>query len=396
MNPWPTAVRGAALERLASLAREDRMPQSLLLVGPEGSGKERAALEIAVDLLKPAAGGGGAQDGLFGDDPAVTPDEETAARKVRQLAHPDLMIVFPVESKLTHDRYRELLDEKSRRPWARVAQPGSAILPIGDSEDAHPVSIRAVRRFVNAPPFEARHKVVVIGDAHRMNRNAANALLKTLEEPPAAAVIFLCSHQPHLLPATIRSRCARLQVPALSEPELAAILVATEDLDPTEAARVAAVAGGNGRRAFDLIDPAARELAGWADQLVGMLLDADRPRLARAAEKVGKGHPPRGKGSKFSADAGLSVTRDIGMRVLDLVAADLLALGRRDAGARLDPARRDALPATPVDPMRALRTVEVVLAARADLARNVNVGLVMMDALLRAEATLHGRRAATA
>lgn len=374
------------------------MPQSLLLVGPEGSGKERAALEIAVDLLKPAAGGGGAASGgLFGDDPAVTPDEETAARKVRQLAHPDLLVTFPAESKLTIDRYRELLDEKAARPWARVRQPGSAIIPIGDVEDAMPVSVRAVRRFVNAVPFEAKHRVVVIGDAHRMNRSAANALLKTLEEPPASAVIFLCTHQPHLLPATIRSRCARVQVPALAEDELASILIAAEGISVPEAARIAAVAGGNARRGFDLVDPAARELADWADQVTQMLLNADRPQIARAAERVAKGAPPRGgKAPKRPADASLAVGRDVAMRVIDLIAADLLALGRRDAGARLERARLEALPSNRVDPQRALHTVEVLLEARSDLARNVNVGLVLLDSLLKAESTLNGRAAAHA
>ncbi len=391
----PERMRGAALERLAALARDDRMPQSVLLVGPEGSGKEAAALELAVELLRPSSDGGAA-GGLFGELPVDDSARDTAARKVRQLAHPDLHVVFPAERSLTSERYRELLDEKARRPLARVRQPSSAIIPIGDAEDSSPVSVRAIRRFVNARPFEAAHRVVVVGDAHRMNRAAANALLKTLEEPPAPAVLLLCSHQPHLLPATIRSRCARVQVPALSEPALAAILEAETGVEATEAARIAAVAGGNARRAFDLIDPAARELAGWADQVLDMLLRGDRVALARAGDRVAKANPPAGRGGKLAGDASLSVARDVAMRVVDLVAADLLALGRRDGGAHLDDARRASLPDNQVDGVRAIRAVAVLLAARSDLARNVNVGLVLVDSFLRTEAVLHGVRAASA
>lgn len=391
----PDRMRGAALERLAVLARENRLPQSVLLVGPEGSGKEASALELAVELLRPN-GGGSAAGGLFGDLPVDDSDRDTAARKVRQLAHPDLYVVFPVERTLTADQYRELLDEKGRWPLARVRQPSSAIIPIGDAGDSAPVSVRAIRRFANARPFEADHRVVVVGDAHRMNRAAANALLKTLEEPPDAAVLLLCSHQPHLLPATIRSRCARVQVPGLSEADLAAILEREADVDPTEAARVAAVAGGNARRAFDLIDPAARELAGWADQVLDMLLRGDRPSLARAGERVAKAQPPGERGGKLAGDAGLSLARDVAMRVVDLVAADLAALGRRETGARLDDARRTSLPDTRVDGVRAMRAVEVLLDARFDLARNVNVGLVLVDSFLRTEAALHGALVASA
>lgn len=388
--------RCPALVRLAELAEKQRMPQSLLLVGPEGSGKEAAAIELAVKLLRPAAMPSLGENSLFGDLPATAPAPDAAERKVRQLAHPDLFVTFPVESKLTRDGYRALLDEKAAEPLARVRQPSSAIIPIGDADDPGLVSVRAIRRFVQAVPFEAPHRVVIIGDAHRMNRSAANALLKTLEEPPSSAVLILCTHQAHLLPATVRSRCARLQVPALTEAELATYLQLRAEVDTADAARIAAVAGGNARRSFDLLDPRARELAVWASQLLEMMLDSDRVHLARAAERVGKAQAPIGKASKFAGDASLNVGRDIGVRVLDMMAADLVALARRDSGARLDVSRAMSMPTATVDPSRAMRAVELILDARTDLSRNVNVGLVMVHGLLQAESVLQGRFAALA
>lgn len=390
------------LQRLRDQALEGRTHQSFLLVGPEGSGKEASALELAVSLLRPTvrrAAPPPAAGDLFGgllDAHPVTkstskPGEDGGAeRKVRSLAHPDLMIAFPIERSLTREGYLELLQEKAREPLARVRQPGSAIIPIGDADDPGLVSVRAIRRFLQAVPFEAAHRVVIVGDAHRMNRSAANALLKTLEEPPASAVIFLCTHQPHLLPATIRSRCARIAVPGLGEEELATYLRTRHQVDATEAARVAATAGGNARRAFDLLDPRARELSQWGRMLLESMLEGDRPRLAQGAERVGKGQPPAGAGTKFSGDASVSVGRDIGMRVLDAMVADLVALGRRSAGAHLDPARARSLP-TSISPsvQGASDAARVLLDARDDLARNVNVGLVLVHSLLAAERALH-------
>lgn len=387
--------RNDALGRLTGLADEKRLPPSLLFVGPEGSGKEWAAIELAAHLLAragtppPAAASGG----LFGDlEPAPPPESDgSGERKARQLAHPDLYYVCPVASDINEAGYRELLDAKSREPLGRVHQPTSAIIPIGSADDPGLVSVRAIRRFLQSAPFEGEHRVVIVGDAHRMNRQSANALLKTLEEPGPFAVIVLCTHQPHLLPTTIRSRCARINVPALGEAELAAHLVAQHEVGAPEAARIAAVAGGNARRALDLLDPVARELATWGEELLGYLLTDRRVDLARAADRVAKGQPPSGRGSvKVGSDASLSAGRDVGLRVLDAVSADLVALARRAEGARLDPARAASLPESGASGEALFGGVEELLRAREDLSRNVNVALGLQNGLLRAATRIHG------
>jgi hypothetical protein len=92
----------------------------------------------------------------------------------------------------------------------------------------------------------------------------------------------------------------------------------------------------------------------------------------------------------MASDASLAANRDLNLRVLDFVVSDLLALGRQNSGAHLDAARAAALPAeTAVDPARASDAARRLLTARTDLARNVNVGLVVLDALLDAESRLH-------
>jgi hypothetical protein len=273
-----------------------------------------------------------------------------------------------------------------------VAQPSSAQIPIGSEDTPHPAHVRSIRRFAGARPFVASRRVVVIGDAHRMNRAAANALLKSLEEPPAHTHLFLCTHQPHLLPATIPSRCARVNLPHLAVELLAGHLEAAHGVPAAEALRIATVSCGNARRAFDLLDPIARELAEWATDLRELLLGTSRAALLKAAEAVSKAQPPGGKGKKLAVDAGLSATRDVGMRVLDFLIADLLQLQKLTEGAHLPAALHGLYEGAPSNPHYG-ETARVLMAGRADLARNVNVALVLTDCfgvardvLLRGEA----------
>lgn len=367
--------RSPLLRRLEALATEGQLANSLLLAGPEGSAKEAAALALARVLLDAAQG--------------------APATKLRRLAHPDLLYVFPVESALTSAQYRELLDAKAEEPLRAVSQPSSARIPIGTADTPHPATVRSVRNFVFGRPFEAPRRVVIVADAHRMYRAAANALLKTLEEPPAHSHLFLCTHQPHLLPPTILSRCSRINVPRLSELELSGHLQAAHGLVAKEADPIATVAAGNARRAFDLMDPVARELAAWSLELVGMLIEGPRSRLLKAAEAISKATPPTGRGKKLPVDAGLSASRDVGMRVLDHLVADLLQLAKRGAGAEIALGTRQRLESFPDrTPVRLSEAARVLLAARGDLARNVNVALVLTHGLAEAGDVLAGRAAA--
>jgi DNA polymerase III, delta subunit len=371
--------RSSVLSRMGELARGDTMPQSLLLVGPEGSGKEAAALELARYAICDQAGLEGA-----------------AGRKLGQLCHPDLYYTCPVERTLTRDAYRALLDAKAAEPLARVRQPSSAVLPIGDRDDPGLVSVRAIRRFVQAPPFEGRRKVVIVGDAHRMNRQSANALLKTLEEPPPLVLLILCTHQPHLLPATIPSRCAKIPVAAFSEAELASHLRAEHEVEAVQAQRLAAVAGGNARRALDLIDEQSREIASWADTFLELLWSGRRGALCAATERISKGQAPSGgptkkkSRSKSNTDSSLAASRDVAMRFLDFLVADLVLLLRIENGVEVDESLRDSLP----DPRRVApdslpRAVQRLTTARAELGRNLNVGLVLMQSVLEVADLLH-------
>jgi len=365
--------RSTALRSLAALARNGTIGHSILLEGLEGSGKEAVAIAIARLLLE----GDHSEDG----------------GRTARLVHPDLLYVFPAEANLKLEDYREILQEKARDPLGRIRQPSSAIIAIGENENPGPCTVRHARRFAAAAPFEAPRRVIILADAHRMNRAAANALLKTLEEPPETVVLLLCTHQPHLLPATVRSRCARVLVPRLSEEEVAEHLRRNYQMDPEAALRVAAVSGGNARRALDLIDPDSEKVASWAMTLRDWLLQGERSQLLMGAERVAKAQDPRGgrKGTRLQ-DASLSASRDVAVRTLDFLVADLMALSRVLAGARGNQAQSERFAqwtrrATAIDPQRA---AQVLLNARGDLLRNANVGLVLSHAFLQALGSSRG------
>ena len=84
--------------------------------------------------------------------------------------------------------------------------------------------VRGVTQFLRRTAGEGGYRVVIVDGAEDMNTNAANALLKLLEEPPPGALLFLVCHAPGLLPTTIRSRCRRLRLSPLAEPDVETLL----------------------------------------------------------------------------------------------------------------------------------------------------------------------------
>lgn len=161
-------------QRLQQQIAQQRIPHALLLHGTEGSGKQQFAEALAEQLLC--------------ETPAPSREAcgECASCKLLQAeTHPDLIQLQPEEGKqvLAVDQVRSMVEEFGYTP--QIAQ----------------------------------RKVVLLHPAERMNVNAANSLLKTLEEPPGEAVMILVSHTPARLLATIRSRCQQIAFPLPTEEE---------------------------------------------------------------------------------------------------------------------------------------------------------------------------------
>ncbi len=270
-----------------------RLPHGWLLSGPEGIGKATLAYRFARALLAGPAAGPGL--GLRPDHPVF--------RQVAQGAHPDLTVIEP-------ERDPKTGRVKSEIPVAQV---------------------RTATQALHATAAMGGWRVVVIDGAERLNRNAANALLKSLEEPPAAAVLLLISHRPAQVTATIRSRCAKLPLARLPDALVIDRLARwAPELGAGQRSGVALLARGSLGRALELAGedwlPLYRRLAEGLDGATG-----DRPALYEVAIALARHAEQRG----FAGPLGLIqellgrvVARGVGRLGPALFAAEPAALDR--------------------------------------------------------------------
>jgi DNA polymerase III subunit delta' len=232
-HPWETLPPWLSAAASAMLAQRERWPHALLITGAQGTGKRLLALHLARALLceAPRADGGAC---------------ETCAgcTWVERRTHPDLRLIEPV----TYD------DDGNT-----VATDAITVEPIRELID-----------FAMLSSHRGGAKVAVIAPADALNAAAANALLKTLEEPSPGTFIVLVSSQPARLPATITSRCRRLTVPL---PEIAAAAAWLAHENVTSAELVLAQAGGAPLRAKLLGDTETQRARAW---LLGELAQPER------------------------------------------------------------------------------------------------------------------------
>lgn len=266
---WLCLGHEAVEAELWRLAQAQRLPHAWLITGAAGIGKATLAFRLARFLLADAATAPVlATASLFGNAPpapiegslALDPDHPVY-RRVASGGHADLLTV------------ERGVDEKRGRLRREVV--------VDD--------VRRIIPFLTSTPAESRWRVVVIDGADEMNVNAANAVLKILEEPPAFSVLLLVSDAPSALPATVRSRCRRLRLRPLPEETVISLLgLYRPELPLAEAHALAALAGGSIGRALTLAEADGAKL--WADtrSLLLALPAIDSRALFSFAERVGK------------------------------------------------------------------------------------------------------------
>lgn len=201
-------VPSEAAERAFVDARErGRLHHAWLLCGPEGIGKATFAYRAARTLL------GARHDASRG--PLGAAPGDAVSQLISAQSHPDLLVL------------------------ERLVEGGKTKKSISVDQ------ARDLPEFFSKSPSQAPYRVAIIDAADDLNVNAANALLKVLEEPPEGGVLFLLTHAPGRLLATIRSRCRRLTFPAMERSDIARLVERQTELDSTEADRIADMARGS-------------------------------------------------------------------------------------------------------------------------------------------------------
>ncbi len=232
-----------------------RLHSGWLITGPRGVGKATLAWKIAAFLLA------GSEPGLLGAPVLDVPSDHPDMRLIQSGAHPRLALI--------------------RRPWDDKTKKLRSEITVD--------AVRSLKTFFQMSATDGGRRVVIVDAADELNRNAANAILKELEEPPAQTTILLIAHQPSRLLPTIRSRCRELRCAPLHAADLQrALEQAGHQAQNSES--LATLAGGSAGDAIRLINHDGMVLYEDIIRTLGGLPNINRQAALKLADScVGRG-----------------------------------------------------------------------------------------------------------
>ena len=257
------AGQDRAVEQFASAWATRRLHHAWLLAGPKGVGKATFAHDVARRVLADAAGPAVGLPGI------ETPDDHPIVKLVEAGSHPDM-------------RWLERLPKEKGEGLAR---------------DITVNQVRALGEFMGMTAGLSPWRVAVIDSMDELNKEASNALLKMLEEPPPNTLFFLISHAAGRLLPTIRSRCRRLEFQALDDNAMTSILSDhAAHLNNAERQRIISMSFGSAGRALAF---AELDLAKLEDSALAILRQGDPTNARRSdlASELGK----KGAAERYAA-----------------------------------------------------------------------------------------------
>ncbi len=190
-----------AVETLTEMLATSRIPQTILLSGPQGLGKATLVRRFAQVIL------------------------EAGPAELQKIEHDDLFL--PHNRELLADREKLPSDKRAEDPLMLATHPDFlTFAPDGPLRQVSIQQIRLLKDQAQLNPSRGRYRVFLIDQIDRINEQAANSLLKVLEEPPPQLLIFATAENPYDLLPTIRSRSVHIRLHPLPEPEIASFLAA--------------------------------------------------------------------------------------------------------------------------------------------------------------------------
>jgi DNA polymerase-3 subunit delta' len=276
------------------------IPHAMLFTGIEGIGKRMTARRFAMALHCTAP----SVTTEKGDRGVTRPCGQCrACRQVADGLHPDTIEIGPRKGMLRIDQIRTLLGVLAMKPFGKG------------------------------------HRVVIVAEAHTLNLEASNALLKALEEPPADTIIIMTATQRTEVLPTIASRCRHIRFSPIGSDELADLLAKKHAMEPAQAGALAQVADGSVTKALRLSQDGWRKDRDWLLRASGL----DQPRRFKArSDTVGLAFSAHLAQRKETIDRNLELLkgwiRDLSVwpyrpdQVIHADCADLLASARDGLG----------------------------------------------------------------
>lgn len=328
----------AALAEFSDALQSGRLHHAWLIVGPEGVGKATLAYRFARTVLAEGEGGD-AREAIDRDHPVF--------RRVASLSHPNLLLI--------------------RRSWVEKSKRYSQWIGVEE--------VRRLRAFLGHSAGEGGWRVVIVDRADELNQNAANALLKALEEPPPKTLFLLISAAEGRLPVTIRSRTRTLRVTGLGEVDLegavrAALLRDGHDTDDKTLATALALSEGSVRRALELVSNGGIALYREILASLGGLPEIEGPELHRLVDRL--------------ASSAESERFDLYLALLLGLIERLIRFTATGAGATAEEQRLAARLLSPANLSHWAETWEAISEAKAEAqALNLDRGILLLESWFR-------------
>ena len=245
MTNYLSSITGQdkVVEILNKFVTTEQIPHALLFTGPRNVGQHFAARQFIKELLK-----------------LNLPDRDFNSR-IEKLEEPVVKYVIPLPrgkgetpddfplKKISSNDIEIIKDEirkKSENSFHEISIEGANNIKIS--------SIREIKKSLSINFDELPYRLILIEDAHLMSKEAQNALLKSLEEPPRGVIFILISDKPEILLSTIKSRCWQIQFSSLQDNVLNDILINQFNIDPILAQQVIPFSNGSVYNVFKLLE----------------------------------------------------------------------------------------------------------------------------------------------
>jgi DNA polymerase-3 subunit delta' len=289
---WNNIIGQLRVKELLQRAyASNHLAHAYLFYGPEGCGKEATAMEFAKALNCERNNG-------------EVCDACETCRQIQRLQHPNIKVVFALPGSSSKDEERsetitrgnvtsyahlseeiieiihEQIEQKAANPYFHIQIPKAKEILIK--------SVREIIRELSMTQFTRGTRVIIVFDAHLINEEAANAFLKTLEEPPHSTIIILTTSRKDKMLQTIVSRCQQIPFEFLKSNEIANALIARKHVSPLHANLIAQLANGSFTRALELLGEKLMERRTHLLNFLRTVASKNDEEIVEAAETISK------------------------------------------------------------------------------------------------------------